>query len=543
MGAPDPPTDDAGSANAGGAAEGDAAGGAAAGGAAAGGAAAGGAAGGVAAGDGARGEVERQATYRRRARLGVFALGARSALQNVLVLVANVVLARTLTPGDYGVFAILQFAMSVLKLLGDAGLAAALVQQKESPDHRDLSSIWWLQLGVGLLLLGASFAAAPFMPLVWPSLPPGAGWLLPGLSLGLLLAMLRAVPSLLLERGVSFGLIGTAELLGSIVFYGTAVLLAKRGAGAGALVAASVGQAAATTLLVNVMRPWRPALSFEWARVKRLMSFGLAFQGTNAVGFINGAVTPLLVGAKLGSEALGIVQFAQNTAWFPTTLVGIVRRVSFPYFSRLQHDPPAFARELERAMLLCAVPVYFFLGLFFGSAPAVVAVIYSERWLPAVPALYVYSAAISINFFTWIGSAALEALGATARLFRWTVFVTLFNWPATLIAIWLRPTPFAFAVGFSLHMLIITASTYVALRELAPLARPAARLPALVVAAVVTAAAGRAVLPWTSKVGGLVAWIVAAALLFAAVALGLDPALRRLAREWLQGRRRKAAGA
>lgn len=490
-----------------------------------------------------REEAEQQATYRRRARIGVFALGARSALQNVLVLVANVVLARTLTPGDYGVFAILQFAMSVLKLLGDAGLAAALVQQKESPDHRDLSSIWWLQLGVGGLLVGASFLAAPFLPLVWPSLPPGAGWLLPGLGLGLLLAMLRAVPSLLLERGVSFGLIGSAELVGSIIFYGTAVLLAKRGAGATALVAASVGQAAATTLLVNVMRPWRPALSFEWARVRRLMSFGLAFQGTNAVGFVNGAVTPLLVGARLGSEALGIVQFAQNTAWFPTTLVGIVRRVSFPYFSRLQHDPPAFARELERAMVLCAVPVYFFLGLFFGVAPSIVSVIYSERWLPAVPALYVYSAAISINFFTWIGSAALEALGATARLFRWTVFVTLFNWPATLIAIWLWPTPFAFAVGFALHMLIITASTYVALRELAPLARPAARLPGLVVAAFVTAAAGRAVLPWTTKVGGLVAWIVIAALLFAAIALGLDATLRGLAREWLRGRKRPKAPA
>ncbi|HEU4411894.1 MAG TPA: oligosaccharide flippase family protein [Polyangiaceae bacterium] len=488
-------------------------------------------------------EAERQATYGRRARFGVIALGVRSALQNVVVLVANVVLARTLTRADYGVFGILQFAMTVLKMLGDAGLAVALVQQKDAPDHRDLSSIWWLQMAIGVAIVGAAFGVAPLLPYVWPTLPPGAGWLLPGLALGLLFTFLRAVPSLLLERGVRFGPIGTAEFVGSIVFYGTAVALAKRGAGAAALVAASVGQAAAVALFVNVLRPWRPALVFDWSRVRRLMSFGLAFQGTNAVAFVNGAVTPLLVGGRLGTDALGVVQFAQNTAWFPTEVVGIVRRVSFPYFSRLQHDPPAFARELERAVLLCAIPIYYFLGLFLGVAPAIVSTIYSDRWLPAVPALYVYSVAISVNFFTWIGSAALEALGATARLFRWNVVVTLFNWPATLVAITLWPTPLAFAVGFALHMLIITGSVYAALRELAPAARPAARLPALVAAGLAVAGAGRLVLPWVGRPAGLLAWVLAAALLFGGVALGLDARLRGQAREWLERRRKGATRA
>jgi O-antigen/teichoic acid export membrane protein len=494
-------------------------------------------------GDGPASEATQQATYGRRARFGVIALGVRSALQNVIVLVANVVLARTLTPADYGVFAILQFAMQVLKMLGDAGLAAALVQQKGAPDQRELSSIWWLQLALGLAVVGGAFAAAPFLRLVWPTLPEGAGWLLPGLALGLLLTLLRAVPSLLLERGVRFGLIGSAELAGTVVFYGMAVVMAKRGAGPGALVAASVGQSAVVTLVVNLLRPWRPSLVFDWPRVRRLMTFGLAFQGSNAVAFVNGAVTPLLVGGRLGPGALGIVQFAQNTAWFPTLPVGIVRRVSFPYFSRLQHDPPAFAREFERAVMLCAIPIYFFLGLFLGSAPAVVSIIYSDRWMPAVPALYVYSVAISFNFFTWIGSAALEALGATARLFRWNVVVTLFNWPATLVAIWLWPTPLAFAIGFALHMLIITGAVYAALRELAPEARPVSRLPALLVAGLVVAAAGRAVLPWLTRPAALVAWVLAAAVIFCAVALGLDARLRGQARQWLARRREKNARA
>src|SRR5690606_14559305 len=154
---------------------------------------------------------------------------------------------------------------------------------------------------------------------------------------------------------------------------------------------------------------WKPKFTYDHSRVKGLLKFGFAFQGNNVVGFVNSALTPVLVGAKLGKEALGIVNFAQGTAWFPTHPVGIVRRVYFPYLSRLQNDPVAFARELDRATLLCALPSCFFCALFVGGAERVVEIIYSAKWLPAVDPLYFYSVGFVFSFFGWIGGAALEA--------------------------------------------------------------------------------------------------------------------------------------
>src|SRR5262249_5759755 len=161
---------------------------------------------------------------KRNAQLGMVALGVRSALQNLVILIANVYLARWLDPKDFGIFAILQFALSFFRLVSDTGLGPALVQQKEHPSDDDLSTIWWLQLALGIALVAVSALIAPAVPLVWPSVPREAVWLLPGLALGLLFTMMQSVPFLVLERQVRFGWVGTLEFLGTIAFYGTALM-------------------------------------------------------------------------------------------------------------------------------------------------------------------------------------------------------------------------------------------------------------------------------------------------------------------------------
>ncbi|HEX3597310.1 MAG TPA: oligosaccharide flippase family protein, partial [Polyangiaceae bacterium] len=205
-------------------------------------------------------EPRRNVALKRNARLGMMALGVRAALQNLVILLANVYLARWLDRADFGIFGILQFALSFFRLLADTGLGAALVQQAEAPDDTELSTIWWVQLALGLGVTAASFVVARFLPLVWHSMPEQAAWLLPGLALGLLFTMLQSIPFLILERDVRFGWVGTLEFFGTLAYYGTALFLAARHAGAAALVWASVGQAALVSVVANVVQPWKPRL-------------------------------------------------------------------------------------------------------------------------------------------------------------------------------------------------------------------------------------------------------------------------------------------
>ncbi|MBK8011288.1 MAG: oligosaccharide flippase family protein [Deltaproteobacteria bacterium] len=465
--------------------------------------------------------------YRGRARRGLAALGAQSALKQLLVFGSNIYLARELTPSDYGIFGLLNFAMSFFMMVGDAGLAASLVQRKEQPDHAELSSLWWLQLGLALGLVGLAFAIAPVLPLFIDGFPPTAVWLMRGLSLGLVFTMLRTTPFLLLERQLHFGKISGLEFLGSLGFYGVAIVLVAYGAGASALVTAAVVQLAIIALAANVLQPFRPAFVFHWARIKSYVRFGVSFQAIHVAGFANSAVTPLLVSARLGTDGLGIVQFAQQTAWIPTVLISIVRRVSFPYFSRLQGDRAAFAREFDNAIALSAVPVFFMTGLFLGNGEAIVLGIYSDKWAAAVPAIIVFSMILSVNFFGWIAGAALEALGQPGTFLRLTILAAVINWAATTTAVMFWPTPLAFAVGFSAHVVVNNFGLFFALRRLAPAIRPLRRVLPMALAGAVVSGLGRITSQWTTGIFPLVLWVLASIGVFAGIVLVADGDLRR----------------
>jgi PST family polysaccharide transporter len=341
---------------------------------------------------------------------------------------------------------------------------------------------------------------------------------------------LQSVPFLVLERQVRFGWVGTLEFAGTVAFYGTALVLAARHAGPATLVGASVGQAALVTIAAHIVQPWKPKLRFELASIRRLLKFGAAFQGGNALTFANNAVTPLIVGARLGSDALGIIQFAESTAFFPSLVVGLVRRVYFPFLCRLQSDREAFRREFEEAVVLCALPSFFCFGLFAGAAPAIVSIIYGPKWASAVPALMVFSLGFCFTFFSWIGDAVMAALDDMGRLFRIKVVSVGVSWGATLLAIAWRPTTFAFAAGFFVQLVVTPALILRAVRELVPGVAIFGKLRGLAMAALAVVGLGRAMLPYIDGAGRLAGFVVVALASFVAVAATLDGDLRRMVR-------------
>lgn len=472
---------------------------------------------------------------RRRGRRGELLLTLRAIAMQLIVLGGTVVLARRLAPADFGIYAFATFALSLFSVLGDAGLGAALIQQKERPDQRVLSSIFWLQLLIALAVALAMAVTGTYLHEVWRAmrsllgttdagtgLPPGTGMLFAALALGLVLAVLGAVPSLLMERDLQFGRLSAIEVVGTLAFYLTAVALALLGHGVWALVSGVVARALVVVCAVYALRPWRPSLSFEWHRVKPVLKFGIQFQGKALVSFANAAVTPLYAGAALGTAQLGLVNWSQNTAYFPLKLVEIMNRVTFPTLSRFQDDKEQFANALARAVRICAIGTLFFVGLIFGIGEPLVRIIYSAQWMPAMPYLYVYTAVISIGFLSPLVASALDAIGRPGIIFRLSLGWTALAWAGVVFA-----TPrwgtLGFVVGYCVHVVVGNLAVVYVLRRLVPNARlwPSIR-PALV-ATFLAALTGRLLLlPWIDTVVSLIAGVLALAIVFAAVVLLLD---------------------
>ncbi len=481
-----------------------------------------------------------QATLRRRAKLGVFLLAGRTALQQLMSLGGTVYLARVLGPGEFGAFWIVQFVLSFFMLFGDAGFGAALIQKKREATTEELSSVFWAQLLLGGLVVLAVFVSAPYVVRFWPGLPESGVWMLRALSLSLLLTSTRVIPAILMERELRFGRLSAIDLVLTASFNGVAVALAHFGYGLLALVGGVLAQGVLGLITAYALRPWRPAFQLSREGLRPILKFGLTFQAKNIVGFANAAVMPLYAGTALGAYALGIVTWSQNTAFFPLQLVAILARVNFPLLSRLQHDPAAFGQTLGRTVKVCATVSLLFIGLVVGLGPALVGVIYGAQWMPALPTLYVFALSLSIGFIVPIMGGALDALGHPQVMMRLGIYWTVVNWIAVTVAMQLRADALTFALGYCVHIVIGNLAVVFAVRRLLPGTRVWRQMRAGCVGAALLGAFGRfALLPW---VGGPFTLAAAVLLAFGAFALLLVLLDREGLAELVAMVRRKPAG-
>jgi teichuronic acid exporter len=422
----------------------------------------------------------------RKARLGIVTLVVRTAALQLAILAGKVYLARVLGPADFGAFWVVQHVLSFFILFGDAGLGAALVQKKEQPTQRELSTVWWCQLAFAVVLIVLAWTSAPFVLRFWPDLPHGSEWLMRALSLEMLLTVLRVIPAILMERDLQYGRLSAIDVLGTVIFYLVASILARR-LGMYALVIAILVSGCFGTAAGLWMRPWFPSFSFDRTAVRRLLGFGLKYQAKNFVGFLNAAIVPIYGGSRLGRYGFGLVSWSQTIANFPLQLGEIISRVNFPLFSRLQTQPQVVAKLLARAVLVCALTTYLFIGLYIGLGPRFVEVIWGPDWVPAVPTLYVFSAVLTIGFLVPVVASALDALGRPGVMMRLGIFWTALNWVIVIGAMQYRRTPLVFALAYAVHIVVGNAIVLYVLKGLVDLR---ALMPRLLAGIASCAAAG-----------------------------------------------------
>jgi len=319
-----------------------------------------------------------------RALKGMVVLIARTLASQGLRVVSALALSRLLFPADYGLFGIVAYAASLGVFLGDLGLSAALVRQPHEPTRDETFTIFWCHQALTALIVAAVCALAPRLtegyalgteavPMVWV------------MALTLFLSSLRVIPLMALERALAFPAIARAELVENVAQVACTIGLAALGCGAWALVMGSVVRGVVGLGCIWWASPWRPVGAFRLDVLRRLVGFGLAFQLPPLVAALVAGWVPLMVGAVLGKEAVGLVNWAWALASTSMILSAVLNRVAFPAYCRLQEDPVGFAAYLKTSLrrlsagLLAAIP----LGVL--GMPVLVPLFFGARWAPAVP--------------------------------------------------------------------------------------------------------------------------------------------------------------
>jgi PST family polysaccharide transporter len=236
--------------------------------------------------------------------------------------------------------------------------------------------------------------------------------------------MFRSISALQLERRIEYGRVAVVEVVEAVVYQGTAVGLALLGYGIWSLVWAVLARGLLGAALLYGIAPWRMRFAFDRETAWIMLRFGIPFQLHHVIGNIRNWVTPTLVATHIGPEAVGFLMWAASNGRKPLGLIQNVVRVSLPHFSRLQHHPEEVVQALSeylRWFLLCG-------GLWWAVMMAagydLVAVIYTQKWLPAVPPLILYALLLNLNAASWIAKMALSGTGRVTYVMQVTLLTT-----------------------------------------------------------------------------------------------------------------------
>ena len=307
----------------------------------------------------------------------------RVVLTRVLTFGALIILARALSPAEFGAFAVIGIVVSIAVAVGDLGINGALIQQPSPPSRHELATAWTLQLLIWLVGAALIWVSAPLIASAAGLAADGAAQIRV-MTLTLLLWTLRHIPVALLTRAMRFDVLARTEVAQVAVNHSTTILLALNGFGVWSLVVGAVLQAATGALLFNLAwRGWA-GWGLDPTAARRLLRYGVRFQAAEGLGALRDVVVPVLGGLAGGVTAVGYLHFAWRNGQLASSVEEIAGRVSMPAFSRVAADRQRLARAARMPILTVALVVGAVQWWVIAVAPELVAIVFGDRWGPAV---------------------------------------------------------------------------------------------------------------------------------------------------------------
>jgi O-antigen/teichoic acid export membrane protein len=318
--------------------------------------------------------------------------------------VATVVLARLLTPADFGLVAMVSTVTGLGQAFADLGLSEATIQRKEI-SHDQVSALFWINVAIGVGLTLITVAFAPVLARFYRDARLVNITLL--VSLTFLIGGLRVQPDAILKRQMRFSSLAIRDVASYLVAVPIAIMMALRGAGYWALVALPLILNLTAMALSWLMVKWRPGLPRRGAQVGSMIAFGGNVAASYFVINISRSADNVLIGRYTGAGPLGLYSRAYNLLMLPVRqLSGPAGSVAIPAFSRTQDEPERFARYYLRTMnliLWISAPVF---GFLFVAAQPVVVLVLGNQWREAAPVFQILAISalgqLLLDSTTWL---------------------------------------------------------------------------------------------------------------------------------------------
>lgn len=355
---------------------------------------------------------------KRSLRSGAVTLSSQGA-KFVIQLGSTMILARILTPDDYGIMAMVVAITGFASLFINLGLSTAVVQRAEV-NHEQISTLFWLNTSIGALVTVIVAAMSPLV--AWFYDVPELKAVVLALSLNFLINGLGVQHHALLNRQMRFVAIAVIQVVSMLAGIGVAIFAALEGFGYWALVLNSLTASLVIVVGGWIAAGWWPGLPRRDAGVGDMVRFGSDVVGFNIINYFSRNLDNVLIGRFYGSGALGLYSKAYQLLMMPiNNLRDPMTRVAMPALSRLQNDPGRYRNYYMKFVSILAfvsMPLMVFL---FVCSDQIVGLLLGSQWLGASDLFRILAVAAFIQPVSTTWGLILLSTGKSKRYFRWGV--------------------------------------------------------------------------------------------------------------------------
>ncbi len=334
----------------------------------------------------------------------------------VIQLTSTVILARLLSPEDYGIIAMVMTVTAFAGLFRDLGLSSAAIQKKDLTRAQQ-SNLFWLNAAMGLVLTVIVASIAPLV--AWFYRIPELLAVTVALSLNFLISSLSAQHGAMLVREMQFIRKSFVQISGSLVTLVVAVTLALQGFSYWSLVGGTLSGALVTTLLTVKLSPFCPCWPSKGSGIREMLGFGANVTAFDFVNYFSRNLDNVLIGRFWGTGGLGIYSRAYSLMMLPLNAIrNPVTTVAFPALSKLQNDPVAYRVYYRKIVLWLSHLSMPLAAILFVSSDAIIELALGEKWAGVSPVFSVLAVTVFIQTPASLTGLIQLSLGRGKRYFR-----------------------------------------------------------------------------------------------------------------------------
>lgn len=332
----------------------------------------------------------------------------------------NLILARLLTPADFGIIGMLAIFIAVSQVLIDGGFGSALIQKK-NPTQTDYSTIFYWNIGFSLILYAILFLCSPFVARYFSM--PILSDVLRAIGLNLIISSIMAIQMTRLRKELAFKKIAITNISSYVIGAIVAIFMAYHGFGVWCLVTMQLLSSLMSITILWFVTHWHPSLCFSKTTMRELFSFGGYIMAAGLLQEFCKNLQGIIIGKKFSATQMGYYSQAHKLDQVSSySIPQVIVQVMYPVYSSIQDDRKKLIDILSMNIRVISFLIFPLMGLLILIAEPLITWLYGDKWLPSVPYFQIlcvggfFVCLQNINFY------AVAAIGKSKTLFYWSFY-------------------------------------------------------------------------------------------------------------------------